>query len=78
MSSPRRPSKVSPRTKYFLVVFAVIFTLTFAEVHLFRGGAVSRVHPAIRLENEPAGKSAAIALCFALFVAFFTTKKKFD
>jgi hypothetical protein len=78
MSSPRQPSKISPRTKYFVVVFAVIFTLTFAELHLFRGGSVSRAHPAIRLENEPAGKSAAIALCFALFVAFFIAKRKFD
>jgi hypothetical protein len=36
------------------------------------------MHPGVIPENEPAGKSAAIALFFALVVAFFTAKKKFD
>jgi hypothetical protein len=69
---------MSPRTKYFLVVFAVTFTLAFIVEHFLRAGSVSRIHPGVPLENEPAGKSAAIALFVGLFVAFLTTKKRFD
>jgi hypothetical protein len=77
MSGPPRPSKLSPRIKYFLVVFAITFTLAFIVEHFLRAGSLSRIHPGVILENEPAGKSAAIALFFALVVAFFTAKKKF-
>jgi hypothetical protein len=39
---------------------------------------MSRIHPGVLLENEPSGKSAAIALVLGLIVVFLTTKKKFD
>ena len=77
-SPPPRLSKISPRIKYFLVVFAVTFTLAFVVEHFLRAGNMSRIHPGVLLENEPSGKSAAIALVFGLIVVFLTTKKKFD
>jgi hypothetical protein len=75
----RRPesSKIPPRIQYFLVVFAVTFAVAFIAEHFLRAGSYSRYHPGVLLENEPAGKSAAIALVFGLVVAFFVTKKKF-
>ena len=56
------------------MLFAFVFTLGFAKFHFFNAWGV-RVN--LR-QNEPAGKSAAIALVLALFAAFFLTKKKFD
>jgi hypothetical protein len=78
MSDRHRPFKISPRTKYFVVVFAIVFTLAFAEEHFLRAGRTSRGNPAILLVNEPAGRSAVFALIPALLIAFLATKKKFD
>jgi hypothetical protein len=61
-----------------LVVFAVTFTVAFTVEHFLRAGTYSRYHPGVLLENEPVGKSAAIALVFGLVIAFLTAKKKFD
>ena len=76
-SPPPRLSKISPRIKYFLVVFAVTFTPAFVVEHFLRAGNIEN-HPGVLLENEPSGKSAALALVLGLIVAFLTTKKKFD
>jgi ABC-type Fe3+ transport system permease subunit len=74
MPDTERPSKKSARTRYFIALFAVFFTLGFVKLHFFNSWGV-RVN--LR-ENEPVGKSAAFALFFALLAAFFLTKKKFD
>jgi hypothetical protein len=60
------------------VVFAVTFTVAFIVEHFLRANTYSRYHPGVLLENEPAGKSATIALVFGLIVALFATKNKFD
>jgi hypothetical protein len=60
------------------VVFAVTRAPEFGVEHFPRAGSMSRIHPGVLLENEPSGKSAAIALVFGLVVAFLTAKKKFD
>jgi hypothetical protein len=66
---------MSPRTQYFLIVFAVTFLLSFALGRF--GGGYSKFHPGVPLEGLSVGKSALAALAFALIVAFYTTKKKF-
>ena len=71
MPRPRQEPKISPKNQYFLVVFAVVYLLTFAVFHF--GDGMSRRH-----ENLSAGKSALVALFVALPTAFFTAKRKFD
>jgi hypothetical protein len=75
MSGTQWPSKISARTKYFIVLFGFFFTLTFTKLHFFNAWGV-RGNPAIIRENDPAGKAAAIALVLALFFAYLLTKKK--
>jgi len=66
---------MSPRTQYFLVVFAVVFAVCFILGRI--DGGYSRFHPGVPLERLSLGKSVLAALAFALVVAFFTAKKKF-
>jgi hypothetical protein len=75
MVTPPSPSKMSPRTQYFLVVFAVTFLVLFVFGRLAIGH--SRFHPGVPLQSLPVGKSILASLAFALMVGFFTAKKKF-
>jgi hypothetical protein len=76
MTDSHLPSKPSTRTKYFVALFAVFFTVMFVKFHFFNAWGV-RSNPAILRENDPAGKAAALALVLALFFAYLLTKKKF-
>jgi hypothetical protein len=76
MPRPRQEPKISPKNQYFLVVFAVVYLLTFAVFHF--GDGMSRRHPGVPVGNLSAGKSALVALFVALPTAFFTAKRKFD
>jgi hypothetical protein len=58
------------------VVFTVTFTLAFVVERFLRAGNMSRIHPGVLLENEPSGKSAAIALVPGLIVAFLNSEKE--
>ena len=73
MPIPDRPPKASPRIKYFLVVFAAIFTLSFALLNFW--GMRPTGHPEIAYEPISTGRSAVMALFLALATAFLSTKK---
>lgn len=69
------PPKMSPKTRYFLAVFAVTFFLLFCLLHF--GDGYSRFHPGVPVEGWPVVRAAAFALLFGLLMASFMTKKRF-
>ena len=75
MADSPSPPKMSPRTQYFLAVFAVTFAVCFVLGRIDAG--YSRFHLGVPLERLSVGKSVLASLAFAFLVAFFTARKKF-